>query len=192
MFSVCLCASFQPAPKESHLTAVKRILWYLKHTPSIGLWYPEGAKLELLGYSDSDFTGYRVDCKSASGGCYLLRQSLVSWLSKKQNCVALSSAEAEYIATGACCTQILYMKQSLLDFGISVVKIAKNHVQHSRTKHIGIRHHFLRGHEAKGDSILTRVRFEDQLADIFTKPLDESTFVRLRSELNVLDSSNIM
>ncbi|WVZ98408.1 hypothetical protein U9M48_043858 [Paspalum notatum var. saurae] len=66
MFSVCLCARFQTAPKESHLMAVKRILQYLKHTPSIGLWYPEGAKLELLGYSDSDFAGYRVDRKSTS------------------------------------------------------------------------------------------------------------------------------
>ncbi|WVZ85698.1 hypothetical protein U9M48_032593 [Paspalum notatum var. saurae] len=161
MFSVCLCARFQAAPKESHLTAVKRILRYLKHTPSIGLWYPEGAKLELLGYSDSDFTGYCVDRKSTSGGCHLLGRSLVSWSSKKQNCVALSTAEAEYIAAGACCAQILYMKQSLLDFGVvcgsvtllcdneSAAKIAKNPVQHSRTKHIDIRHHFLRDHEAK-------------------------------------------
>ncbi|WVZ62639.1 hypothetical protein U9M48_012359 [Paspalum notatum var. saurae] len=111
MFSVCLCARFQAAPKESHLTAVKRIL-------RIGLWYPKGAKLELLGYSDSDFAGYRVDRKSTSGGCHLLGRSLVSWSSKKQNCVALSTAEVEYIAAGACCAQILYMKQSLLDFGV--------------------------------------------------------------------------
>jgi hypothetical protein len=204
MFSVCLCARFQAAPKESHLTAVKRILRYLKHTPSIGLWYPEGAKLELLGYSDSDFAGFRVDRKSTSGGCHLLGRSLVSWSSKKQNCVALSTAEAEYIAAGACCAQILYMKQSLLDFGVvcgsvpllcdneSAVKLAKNPVQHSRTKHIDIRHHFLCDHEAKGDIILTGVRFEEQLADIFTKLLVEETFVRLRSELNMLDASNVM
>ncbi|WVZ52015.1 hypothetical protein U9M48_003110 [Paspalum notatum var. saurae] len=182
MFSVCLCARFQAAPKESHLTAVKRILRYLKHTPSIGLWYPEGAKLELLGYSDSDFAGYRVDRKSTSGRCHLLGRSLVSWSSKKQNCVALSTAEAEYIAVGACCAQILYMKQSLLDFGVvcgsvlllcdneSAAKIAKNLVQHSRTKHIDIRHHFLRDHEAKGDITITGVRSEEKLADIFTKP----------------------
>ncbi|WVZ81605.1 LOW QUALITY PROTEIN: hypothetical protein U9M48_028960 [Paspalum notatum var. saurae] len=72
MFSVCLCSRFQAAPKESHLTAVKRILRYLKHTPSIGLWYPKGAKLELLGYSDSDFYGYRVDRKSTSEGAICL------------------------------------------------------------------------------------------------------------------------
>jgi hypothetical protein len=117
--------------------------------------------------------------------------------------VALSTAEAEYIAAGACCAQILYMKQSLLDYGVeldripllcdneSAVKIA-NPVQHSCTKHIDIRHHFLRNHVARDDISLCGVRSEDQLADIFTKPLDESTFCRLRSELNVLDASNIM
>jgi hypothetical protein len=110
--------------------------------------------------------------------------------------------EAEYIAIGACCAQILYMKQTLLDYGVvldkvpllcdneSVVKIVNNPVQHSRTKHIYIRHHFLRDHVSKNDISLEGVRSENQLADIFTKPLDEATFCRLRSELNVLDSSN--
>ncbi len=96
------------------------------------------------------------------------------------------------------------MKQTLLDFGVvldsvpllcdneSAVKIAKNPVQHSLTKHIDIRHHFLRDHEAKGDISLRGVRSEEQLADIFTKPLDESPFVRLRGEINVLDSSIVM
>ena len=74
----------------------------------------------------------------------------------------------------------------------SAVKIAKNSVQHSRTKHIDIRHHFLRDHEAKGDICLQGVRSEEQLADIFTKPLDESIFVRLRNELNVLDAANVI
>ena len=72
MFSVCLCARFQANPKESHLSVVNRILRYLKHTPNIGLWYPKGATLKLLGYSDSDFAGSRVDRKSTLGGCHLL------------------------------------------------------------------------------------------------------------------------
>jgi hypothetical protein len=94
----------------------------------------------------------------------------------------LSTAEAKYIVAGACCTQILYIKQTLLDYGVvpekvpllcdneSAVKIANNSIQHSRTKHIDIRHHFLRDHVAKGDMILEGVRSKDQLADIFTKP----------------------
>ena len=109
LFSVCLCARFQDRHQESHLTAVKRILKYIKHTPSIGLWYPKGTSFELLGYSDLDFAGFRVDHKSTTDGCYLLGHSLVAWVSRKQISMALSTTE-EYIATGACCAQILYIK----------------------------------------------------------------------------------
>jgi hypothetical protein len=197
-----MCARFQARPKEPHLSVVKIILRYLKHTPSISLWYPKGARFQLVGYSNSDYADCKIDRKRTSGGCHLLGMSLVSWSSKKQNSVALSTTEAEYIAAGACCAQILYMKQTLLDYGVvldkvpllydneSDVKIANNPVQHSRTKHIDIRHHFLRDHVAKNDISLEGVRSEDQLADIFIKPLDKATFCRLRSELNVLDSSN--
>jgi hypothetical protein len=204
MFSVCMCARFQSNPKKAHLRAVKRILRYLRHTTIVGLWYPKGATFDLIGYSDSDYAGCKIDRKSTSGGCLLLGRSLVSWTSKKQNSVALSTAEAEYIAAGACCTQFLYMKKILLDYGVvlekvpllcdneSAVKIANNHVQHSRTKHIDIRHHFLRDHVAKGDIILEGVRSEDQLEDIFTKPLDKTHFCMLRNELNILDLRNFM
>jgi len=123
-------------------------------------------------------------------------------MSKKQNSVAMSTIEVKYITTGACCAQILYMKQTLLDYEIvldkvpllcdneSVEKLANNLVQHTCTKHIDIRHHFLRDHVAKGDISLESVGAENQLADIFTKPLDEARFCMLRSELNVLDLSN--
>ena len=123
MFSVCLCAQFQANPKEFHISVMNKIIRYLKHTPNIGLWYPKCATLKLLGYSDSDFAGSWVDRKSTSGGCHLLGRSLVSWSSKKQNSVALSTAEVEYIATGACCAQILYMKQTLLDFGVQLDRL---------------------------------------------------------------------
>jgi hypothetical protein len=127
----------------------------------------------------------------------------VSWSSKKQNYVALSTAEAEYIAAGSCCAQLLWMKQTLRDFGCdfkripllcdneSAIKLANNPVQHSRTKHIDIRHYFRRDHEAKGDIESCHVNTENQLADIFTKPLDETRFCFLRSELNILDSRNL-
>ncbi|RVW50731.1 Retrovirus-related Pol polyprotein from transposon RE1 [Vitis vinifera] len=105
MYSVCLCARFQSCPKESHLSAVKRILRYLKGTMNIGLWYPKGDNFELIGFSDVDFAGCRVERKSTSGTCHFLGHSLVSWHSKKQNSVALSTAEAEYIAAGLCCAQ---------------------------------------------------------------------------------------
>ena len=114
MYSVCLCARFQPCPKESHLSAVKRIFRYLKGTMNIDLWYPKGDNFELIGFSNADFAGCRVERKSTSGTCHFLGHSLVSWHSKKQNSVALSITEAEYIATDLCYAQILWMKQHLV------------------------------------------------------------------------------
>jgi hypothetical protein len=115
----------------------------------------------------------------------------------------LSTAEAEYISAGNCCAQLLWMKQTLLDYWIifknvplmcdneSAVKLATNPVQHSRTKHIDIHHHFLRDHVGKGDISIYSIGTDDQLADIFTKPLDETRFCFLRSEMNVIDLSNV-
>ncbi|KAH9762390.1 hypothetical protein KPL70_000794 [Citrus sinensis] len=100
MFSVCLCARFQSCPKESHMLAVKHIFRYLIGTINLGLWYPRGTHIDLTCYSDADFAGYKVDRKSTSGTCHFLGHSLVSWFSKKQNSVALSTTEAEYIAAG--------------------------------------------------------------------------------------------
>ena len=116
MLSVCMCARFQAAPKECHLVAVKRILRYLVHSPNLGLWYPKGSSFYLIGYLDSDYAGCKVDRKSTSGTCQFLGRSLVSWTSKKQNSVALSTAEAEYISAGSCCTQLLWMRQTLRDY----------------------------------------------------------------------------
>jgi hypothetical protein len=94
MLSVCMCARFQANPKECHLMAVKRIFRYLVHTPNLGLWYPKGSTFDILGYPDSDYAGCKVDRKNTCGTCQFLGRSLVSWSSKKQNSVALSTAEA--------------------------------------------------------------------------------------------------
>jgi hypothetical protein len=204
MFSVCMCARFQANLKECHLMAVKRILRYLVHTPNFGLWYPKCSNFNLLGYSDSDYGGCKVERKSTSGTCQFLEWSLVSWSSKKQNSVALSTAEVEHVAVGACCAQLLWMKQTLNDYGCrftkipllcdneSAIKLANDPISHSRTKHIDIHHHFLRDHETKGDIAIHYVSNKKQLVDIFTKPLDESRFCALRSELNILDSHNVV
>jgi hypothetical protein len=158
IFSVCMCARFQATPRESHLKVTKRILRYLKHTQNVGLWYPKGARFELIGYSDSDYTGCKVERKSTSGICQLLGRSLMPWSSKKQNSIALSTSKVEYILASSCCAQLLWMKATLSDFGIkfkqvpllcdneSVMKLTNNPVQHSRTKHIDVCHHFIRGH----------------------------------------------
>ena len=110
--------------KESHYVAVKRIFRYLAHTPNFGLWYPRGENFKLVGYSDSDWAGDKVDRKSTSGGCQFLGCSLVSWSSKKQSCVSLSSTtKAEYVAAGSCCAQLLWMRQTLKDYGVICDKV---------------------------------------------------------------------
>src|SRR6185312_2769932 len=111
MLSVCMCVRFQANPKDCHLMAVKRILRYLVFTPNLGLWYPKGSFFDLLGYSDSDYAGCKVDRKSTTGTCQFPGRSLVAWSSKKQNLVALSMAEAEYVTAGDCCAQLLWMRQ---------------------------------------------------------------------------------
>jgi len=129
----------------------------------VGLWYPRGAPLSLTDYSNLHFASCKLDRKSTSGTCHLLGASLISWHKKKQACVALSIVEVEYIAAGTCCSHILCLKQHLGDFGLSLSKIplkcdntsainlTKNPVQHSRTKHIQIRHHFIQDHVSNGD-----------------------------------------
>lgn len=124
-----------------------------------------------------------MDRKSNSGMAHFLRSSLISWRTKKQNIVALSSAEAEYIASTSYCAHLIWIKQQLEDFGVhihtiplkcyntSVVSMGKNLVQHKRIKHIDARHHFLRDNIEKGNIILMYCRKEDQIVDVFTKAI---------------------
>ncbi|CAL8107783.1 unnamed protein product [Prunus armeniaca] len=117
-FSVGVCARFQANPKESHLNAVKRIIRYVSGTPTLGVYYSFDSNSEIAGYTDADWAGNVDDRKSTSGGCFYVGNNLVSWHSKKQACVSLSTAEAEYVAAGSCCTQLLWMKQMMSDYGI--------------------------------------------------------------------------
>jgi len=123
----------------------------------------KGKSLLFSWVSDSDFSGCKSDTKSTTGTCHLFGNCLISWHNKKQHSVALSTAEAEYVAAGSCCSQILWIKQQLLDYDLKLgcvpikcdntiaINLTKNPVLHSRTKHIEIRHHFLRDHVEKKD-----------------------------------------
>ncbi|WVZ63883.1 hypothetical protein U9M48_013477 [Paspalum notatum var. saurae] len=168
-FAVCLYARYQASPRTSHRQAVKRIFRYLKFTPELVF----GSSLSLRGFSDADHVGCRIDSKSTSGTCQLLGTSLVSWSSRKQ-------------------ASLLWMKATLSDFGLKfgkipllvdstyAISVTKNPVLHSRTKHIDVMFHFLRDHYEKGDIDLIHVVSANQLADIFTKPLEFDAFTRAR------------
>ncbi|GJY97685.1 retrovirus-related pol polyprotein from transposon TNT 1-94 [Tanacetum coccineum] len=155
MFSVCLCARFQEAPKTSHLEAIKRIFRYIKGTSHLSLWYSKGTGLETIVYADSDHAGDYVDRKSTSGVCTFVGCCITSWMFMKQTALAISTTEAEYVSAGKACQQALWMKQALVDYEVKLndvpvlcdnkgaIDLSKNPVLHSRTKHIEIRHHFL-------------------------------------------------
>src|ERR1044072_3847198 len=118
LYSVHLCARFQSHPRESHLTAVKRILRYLKRTTNLGLMYKKTSEYKLSGFFDADFAGDRIERKSTSVNCQFLGSNLISWASKRQQTIALSTAEAEYISAALCSTQMLWMKHQLEDYQI--------------------------------------------------------------------------
>nr|GFB14806.1 copia protein [Tanacetum cinerariifolium] len=186
--ATCLCARSQAKPTEKHLMEVKRIFCYLRGTVNTGLWYTKDSGFELTGFLDADYAGCKDTFKSTSGGAQFLEEKLVSWSSKKQDCKALSTAIAEYVSLSACCAQILWMRTQLTDYGFhfnkipiycdlkSAIAISCNSVQHSRTKHLAVRYHFIKEHVEKGTIELYFVKTDYQLADIFAKALPTDRF----------------
>ena len=192
-YNMEVCARYQANPKESHMTALKRIIKYVKTTTDFGVWYSQDTNDVLAGYSDAE-----DDRKSTLGDCFYVGNNLVFWMSKKKNSISLFTAEVEYIAAGSCCTLLLWMQKLLHDYGIcqehliiycdntNVINISKNPIQHSRTKHIEIRHHFIREFVEDGSITLEFIHTEDQKVDLFTKPLDNKRFEFLRQNIGVI------
>ncbi|GJW24187.1 retrovirus-related pol polyprotein from transposon TNT 1-94 [Tanacetum coccineum] len=154
--------------------------WYLMGTVNTGLWYTKDSGFELTGFLDADYAVCKDTFKSTSGGAQFLGEKLVSWSSKKQDCTALSTAEAEYVSLSVCCAQVLWMRTQLTDYGFyfnkipiycdskSAIAISCNPVQHSRTKHIAVRYHFIKEHVEMGTIELYFVKTVYQLAGLFT------------------------
>ncbi|GJT46165.1 putative ribonuclease H-like domain-containing protein [Tanacetum coccineum] len=174
MFAVCACARFQVNPKVSHLHAVKRIFRYLKGQPKLGLWYPKDSPFDLVAYTDNDYAGASLDRKSITGGCQFLGCMLISWQCKKQTVVANSTTEAEYIAASNCYRQ-------------STICIVKNPVFHSKTKHIEIRHHFIRDSNEKKLIQMIKIHTDQNVADLLTKAFDVSRFQYLIASIRMLN-----
>ncbi|GJW41934.1 putative reverse transcriptase domain-containing protein [Tanacetum coccineum] len=192
-------ASIGVSPKTSHLLAVKRIFRYLKGKPSLGLWYSKDSPLELVAYTDSDYAGATLDRKSTTGGCQFLGNRLISWQCKKQTVVATSTTEAEYVAAASCCGQVLWIQNQLLDYGYnfmntviyidntSTICIIENPVQHSKTKHIEIRHHFIRDCNTKKLIQMAKIDTQLNVADLLTKGFDAGRFQYLVSSIGMLN-----
>ncbi|GJV90128.1 putative ribonuclease H-like domain-containing protein [Tanacetum coccineum] len=192
IFAICTCARFQVTPKVSHLHAVKRIFRYLKGQPKLGLWYPMDSPFDLEAFSDSDYAGASLDRKSTTGGCQFLGKRLISWQCKKQTIVANSTTEAE----SNCCGQVLWIQNQMLDYGFnfmntkihidneSTICIVKNPVFHSKTKHIEIRHHFIRDSYEKKLIQVIKIHTDHNVADLLTKAFDVSRKAKRTTEIS--------
>jgi len=204
MFVVSLISRYMENPTELHLQVAKRVLRYLKGTLDFGIFYNKGRNNDLVAYTDSDYAGDLGDRKSTSGYVFLLSSGTISWLSKKQPVVSLSTTEAEFIVAASYACQIVWLKRVLEKLGLnqdkttiihcdssSAIKLSKNPVMHGRSKHIDVRFHFLRELTKAGTVELIYCNTQDQIADIMTKPLKLEAFLKLRALLGVCSENDI-
>ncbi|GJR51595.1 hypothetical protein Tco_1402116 [Tanacetum coccineum] len=173
MFAVCACSRFQVTLKTSHLHAVKRIFRYLKGKPKLGLWYPRVSSFDLEAYSDSDYAGANLDRKSTTGGCQFLGRRLISWQCKKQTIMATSTTEGGSMLFAATA------RGKYCGFRINLF--------HSKTKHIEIRHHFIRDAYEKKLIQVLKIHTDDNVADLLTKAFDVSRFNFLIVNIGMLN-----
>ncbi|GJZ99419.1 retrovirus-related pol polyprotein from transposon TNT 1-94 [Tanacetum coccineum] len=171
-------SKYRENPKTTHLEAVKRIFRYIRGTSHLGLWHPKGTRIETIVCADSDHAGDYVDRKSTSGICTLMGCCLTSWFAKKQTDLAISTTEAEYVSAGKACQQALWMKQALINYGIrldDVLIMCDN-----------------KGAIDLSNISIEKVASEDNIADIFTKPLkhEEFNYLRLGMMELIMDSDS--
>ena len=204
MYATSLTSRYMVRPTDFHLQAAKRILRYLKGTASYGIHYKRNKGSELEAYTDSDYAGDMDDQKSTSGYAFLLSSGAISWGSKKQPIVTLSTTEAEFVAAAVCVCQAIWIRRVLKEMGhsddncmqikcdnSSTIKLSKNPVMHGRSKHIDVRYHFLRNLTRSGSIALIHCGSREQVADIMTKPLKVDVFQQLRQSLGVCNITDL-
>jgi hypothetical protein len=193
MYAVSLISRFMESPKDSHWKVGKIILRYVAGTAGYGLWYTRTSDCTLTGYTDSDFAGCIDDRKSTAGYAFHFGSNLISWASKKQPIVSLSSAEAEYVAATTAACHAVWLRRLLKDMGHAVkytttifcdnnsaIALSKNHMFHKKSKHIDTRYHFIRELVKEGEISLLFCGSKEQLADMFTKPLGKLLYTQAK------------
>ena len=202
-YAVSSLARFSSKPTKEHWTALKHLLRYLKGSTKYGILCMKGGTSECIGFSDADWAGDTNDRKSTSGYVFMLSGGAVSWSSKKQKCVALSTAEAEYIALSSAVQESVWLRQlikelenspetptRILEDNQSAIAMTKNPQFHGRAKHIDIRHHFIREQVSRGTVQLKYCPTTEMTADILTKGLSRETFSKLRAKSGVIELTN--
>jgi hypothetical protein len=206
-YSVGIISRYMERPKMSHLSAAKRILRYIKGTMDYGIVFnkPDKKDIELIGYTDSNWCGDKDDRKSTAGYVFLYGGAPISWCSRKEPVVSLSTCEAEYIAASLSACQGVWLSNLIDEISnvkcdsvilkvdnTSAINLAKNPIAHGRSKHIELRFHYLREQVGNGKLKLEHCRTDLQVADVLTKAVTVETFVRLRNLMCVksLESMN--
>lgn len=199
-YSVHVLSRFMHEPRKLHMEAALRVVRHLKNAPGQGLFFSSNNDFRLKAYCDSDWAGCPITRRSTTGYCVFLGSSLISWRSKRQKTVSLSSAEAEYRAmTGACC-ELTWLKQLLENLGVSLqepallhcdnkaaLHIAANLVFHERTRHIEMDYHYIRDKIQDGSIVTRFVNSAYQVADVLTKALGKEAFIPMIYKLGVRD-----
>ncbi|XP_019090948.1 PREDICTED: uncharacterized protein LOC109128623 [Camelina sativa] len=190
-------------PREQHLQEAKRVLRYIQGTIDYGLNFKKTSQVELVGYSDSDWAGCKEDMRSTTWMCFTMGSAMFTWQTQKQDTIAQSTAEAEYMALSSATNHSVWLKRLLGELRIdtskavpiycdntSAIAIGRNLVQHKRTKHIQIRYHVVREAEREGAITLRYCSREEQTADILTNLLETRRFEELRLKLGVTQNPN--
>ncbi|XP_041446831.1 secreted RxLR effector protein 161-like [Xenopus laevis] len=185
-------------PRQRDWNAIKRVMRYLKHTKDLCLKLSANDDLNLTGYVDSDWAGDHSTRKSTSGYLFKLGNSPISWSSKRQMSVALSSTEAEYISAAFACQEVVWLQQLIKDLGKptseptvlfednqACIKLATSEKMNARTKHIDVRHHYIHDLVDQKVIVLIYCESEKMIADAMTKPLARNRFVDLRSNMGL-------
>jgi hypothetical protein len=199
-YAVGVVSQFMQTPRKPHLDAVRCILRYIKHTLQCGIFYEAKSQAQVHGYTDADWAGNVSDRRSTNGFMFSFGSGAVSWSSKKQPTVALSSMEVEYRGAAIVACEVVWLQKLLSDLGqsvdapvviycdnISSILLANNPIYHARTKHIEVHYHFIREKVLAKEIDLIHVSTEDQVADIFTKALGTDKLRKFRKMLGVLE-----
>ncbi|RVW52517.1 Retrovirus-related Pol polyprotein from transposon TNT 1-94 [Vitis vinifera] len=199
-FAVSMVSRYMNNPNERNMKAVYRILQYLKKSPGRGLYFKKTSSREVEVFTDADWAGSLTDRRSTTGYCSYVWGNLVTWRSKKQSVVARSSAEAEFRAMAHGICEGMWLQRILKELGIisnstmtvlcdnkATISIAKNPVQHDRTKHVEIDRHFIKEKLEGGTIRLMYIPSSRQTADILTKALPKTTYENMKSKLGMLD-----
>jgi hypothetical protein len=198
-YAVSVMSRYMQNPKKPHLEAVRRILRYVKSTIDYGLLYKKGEDCKLVGYCDADYAGDHDTRRSTTGYVFKLGSGTISWCSKRQPTVSLSTTEAEYRAAAMATQESTWLMQLMrdlhqpIDYAVSLhcdnqsaIRLAENPEFHARTKHVEVHYHFVREKVLEGKIKMYQTKTENQVADIFTKGLNTAKFRDFRKQLGMV------